>query len=94
MNKVIIFLLLLVSSNCFGQDLNLMLKQASNYERFLKEDSALLKYKEVLVAQPEQSSSLIKSSLLTASIGARQLDKIAKKNAFETAKTFAEQAWQ
>jgi tetratricopeptide (TPR) repeat protein len=70
----------------------MLLKQASNLERFVKEDSALLKYKEVLNVEENNMQALIKSSLLTISIGGRQPDIKVKKDFFERAKVYADKA--
>jgi dihydroneopterin aldolase len=50
MKKIFIALLIGIPASVFSQDVNVMMKQASNYERSLKEDSALMRYKEVLSA--------------------------------------------
>ena len=65
---------------------------ALNYERALKEDSALLKYKTILAADSLNVTALIKISLLNASNSARQTAVISKHELLNTAKYFADKA--
>lgn len=78
--------------NAQSQDVNVLMKQANNYERALKEDSALLKYKEVLATNPNNLQALVKSSLLISAAGARQTNKAVQKEDYEAAKMFGDKA--
>lgn len=92
MKKILLCLFIIVSGKMYCQDVNVLLKQAINYEKTLKEDSAILKYKDVLAANAENIQALIKTSLLTTALGARQPDKFQQKEKYEIAKTFADKA--
>ncbi len=74
----------------YSQDVNVLLKQAVNYERALKEDSALLKYKAVLAVDSGNISALLKVSLLTTSFGNRQITVQLKQESIIKANYFAD----
>jgi predicted Zn-dependent protease len=92
MKNLLIGLLLLVVSNLQAQDVKVLLKEADNFERSLKEDNALDKYKQVLTIEPTNFLALTKSAELSSGIGARQVDKKVKKNYYEAARTYADKA--
>ena len=92
MKKVCLLLFILITTKNFAQEINVLLKQALNYERALKEDSALLKYKTILAADSLNVTALIKISLLNASNSARQTAAISKHELLNTAKYFADKA--
>lgn len=92
MKKIFVAVCLFFSATAFSQDVTGLLKQASNFERQVKEDSALVKYKEVLGIDANNPTSLIKVSLLTTSIGGRQADKKVRKSYFEQAQGYADRA--
>ena len=92
MKRLLVIAVALLSGNVFAQDVNVLLKEASNFERTLKDDQALDKYKSVLVADPSNIQSLIKSSELSSAIGGRQTDKKVKQRYYEQAKDFADKA--
>lgn len=80
------------SVNVFAQDVNVQLKEASNLEKSFKDDQALIKYKDVLVTDPNNIFALVRSSELLSVIGSRQSDKNAKLDYFTKARDFAEKA--
>lgn len=87
------YILLLIAS-CFGlmvqsQDLNTLLKEASNLEIQLKETAALDKYKEVLLADPNNIKALVKAAELNVAIGGREKNKNTVRLYYETAYAFA-----
>ena len=86
MKKVCLLLFILITTKNVAQEINVLLKQALNYERALKEDSALLKYKTILAADSLNVTALIKISLLNASNSARQTAVISKHELLNTAK--------
>lgn len=92
MKKILLFLFAFCSMCAQSQDINVLLKQALNDERALKEDSAMVKYKEVLSTNGDNMQALIKTSLLTLAAGARQSDKKVQKGYYETAQMFADKA--
>lgn len=89
-------LLMLLIPICFAansQDVNVLLKEADNFERQLKEPEALDKYKQVIAADQANLKALVKAAELNASIGGRQTDKNAKRIYFETATAYAKKAF-
>ncbi len=90
------FLLFLLIPICFvveAQDIAVLLKEADNFERQIKESEALDKYKQVLVADPTNLKALVKAAELNAAIGGRLPDKTSKKLYFETANAYAKKAY-
>ncbi len=77
-----------------AQDINVLLKEADNLEKQQKEAEALEKYKQVLLLNPTQFKSLVKSAELNVSLGNRQPDKNNKRLYYETALSFANRAFQ
>jgi hypothetical protein len=92
-NKLILVLLLFANVIVKAQDVNIVLKDASNLEKQLKEPEALEKYKQAASMDPNNISALIKCTELSCSIGARQTDKNAKANFYNDAKTYAQKAF-
>jgi hypothetical protein len=76
-----------------AQDINLLLKEASNLEKQLKEPEALEKYKQIATADTTNIAVLVKCAELNCSIGARQTDKNAKANYYKDAQTCAKKAF-
>ena len=75
-----------------AQDVAVLLKEADNYERQIKEPEALEKYQSIIELDPSNVKALVKASELNASIGGRQLDKNNKRLYFETSLAFAKKA--
>ena len=75
-----------------AQDVNILLKEASNFEKQLKEPEALEKYKQVIAIDPKNILGLVKCTELNCSIGARQTDKNTKINFYNEAQTCAQKA--
>lgn len=75
-----------------AQDVNILLKEASNFEKQLKEPEALAKYKQVIATDPDNMIALVKCTELNCSMGARQTDKNAKTNFYNEAQTCAQKA--
>lgn len=76
-----------------AQDINVLLKEADNLEKQLKEPEALEKYKQVLLQNPVQLKALVKVAELNVSLGNRQTDKNSKRLYYETALSFANRAF-
>ncbi len=87
-------MLMIQSFSVQSQDINILLKEASNFERVQKENEALEKYKLVLTQDPVNLKALVKATELSASIGGRQPDKNNKRLFYETALSYAKRAWQ
>ncbi|MBW0178279.1 tetratricopeptide repeat protein [Sediminibacterium sp.] len=77
-----------------AQDINILLKEASNLERVQKDNEALEKYKQVLALEPTHLKALVRSAELSASIGGKLNDKNSKRLYYETALAYAKRAWQ
>lgn len=92
------YLLLLFCAFCLfsvnAQEINVLLKEADNLEKQLKEPEALEKYKQVLLQNPTHLKSLVKLAELNVAIGNRQTDKNSKRLYYETAMSFANRAFQ
>lgn len=84
------FLFLTVQS----QDIPLLLKEADNFEKQLKEPEALEKYRQVLLLDPANTKALVKASEMNVSVGNRQTDKNTKRLYYETALSYANRAFQ
>lgn len=84
------FLFLTVQS----QDIPLLLKEADNFEKQLKEPEALEKYRQVLLLDPANTKALVKASEMNVSLGNRQTDKNTKRLYYETALSYANRAFQ
>lgn len=76
-----------------AQDINVLLKEADNLEKQLKEPEALEKYKQVLLQNPVQLKALVKAAELNVALGNQQTDKNSKRLYYETALSFANRAF-
>ncbi|RFM27114.1 hypothetical protein [Deminuibacter soli] len=74
-----------------AQDVNLLLKEADNLEKQLKDEQALEKYKSVIAADPKNMLAFTKATELSCAIGARQTDKNAKAKYYNDALQLATQ---
>lgn len=90
----ILLCLLFCGQLLFAQDINILLKEASNLERVQKDNEALEKYKQILSIEPVHLKALVRSAELSASIGGKQTDKNSKRLYYETALAYAKRAWQ
>src|SRR5437868_11114085 len=90
--RILFFFLLMMSVCVHSQDVNLLLKEASNLERQLKEQEALEKYQQIVTIDTTDIAVLVKCTELNCSIGARQADKNAKANYYKDAQTYAQKA--
>ena len=76
-----------------SQDINILLKEADNFEKQQNGVGALEKYKQILVLEPANLKSLVKAAELNVSIGNKQTDKSGKRIYYETALSFANRAY-
>jgi tetratricopeptide (TPR) repeat protein len=90
--RFLVAVMLLISTQAFAQDVNVLLKEAQNAERSLKENEAFDKYKQALTVEPNNMQALIRCAELSETIGGRQEDKKAKKASFEMAQAYADKA--
>lgn len=90
-------LFIVALSVCFlaskAQDVNTMLKEASNLEKQFKEADALQKYMQVADADPKNITALVKCTELNCSIGAKQKDIPAKSPYYNAALVYAQKAY-
>ena len=91
--RILFFLasLLLVKVS-HSQDVDVLLKQAVNFDREVKEPEAIEKYKEVLSIAPANFKALYRLTELNAAIGSRQLKDKDKLPYFQLAYDYAQQA--
>src|SRR3954452_3408693 len=92
MKQVFVIAVFFLSGKMFAQEVNVLLKEATNLEYALKDEQALAKYKEILATDPVNMQALLRSSELCSDIGGRQKDKAAKEDFYGKAKDFAEKA--
>ncbi|MCW3080175.1 hypothetical protein [Segetibacter sp.] len=92
MKRLLVIAVIIISGRVVAQDATVLLKEASNLERSLKDEQALDKYKSVLSSDPANLQSLIRSSEISSAIGSRQVDKKAKQEFYERAKDYADKA--
>lgn len=76
-----------------AQDVALTMKEAENFEKQLKEDAALEKYKSLALADSTFVPAVLKAAELSCSIGARLKEVPARKPYYEQALKFATQAY-
>jgi tetratricopeptide (TPR) repeat protein len=89
------FLILILVALCvtsFSQDVNVLMKEAQNFDKALKETDALNKYQQILAVSPTNVTALLRSAEITAAIGSRQKEKKARKPYYEAARVFAGKA--
>lgn len=79
----------LLSLAGFSQDINLLLKEARQFEAVPDEKAALAKYKDVLKQQPLHMFALCKASELCSRIGKRQKDAKLRDDYFNAAGIYA-----
>lgn len=89
----LLLFLMFIGFSLQAQDINLLLKEADNFEKQQKGVEALEKYKQVLILDPVNIKSLIKSAEINVSLGNRQADKNSKRIYYETALSFANRAF-
>ncbi|MBN9298327.1 MAG: hypothetical protein J0I41_15080 [Filimonas sp.] len=92
--KKMIFLLLssLLITVCHAQDVNVLLKEADNFDRQLKEPDAVEKYKAVLAIDAKNIKALVRLTEISCAIGGRVIDKKARKPFYDQAVVYAGQA--
>lgn len=76
-----------------AQDVALTMKEAENFEKQLKEDAALEKYKTLALADSTYLPAVLKAAELSCSAGARLKDVKARQPYYEQALKFAGQAY-
>jgi len=90
--KLIVLFPLICGFFVHAQDVNLLLKEASNFEKQLKEIEALEKYREIAAIDTGNIFVLVKCTELNCSIGGRQTDKNSKVKNYTDAKAYAQKA--
>ncbi len=92
MKNIFLGAILLVSIVSNSQDVVVVLKEADNFEKILKEEQALEKYRLALSIAPDNIGALVKAAELNCNIAGRQSDKKAKRTYVDAAKAYAERA--
>lgn len=92
MRIVLLFCMLFYLKGLCAQETFVLLKEADNFEKSLKENEALDKYKQVLLGEPNNCKALVKATELSCRIGGRAVQKSDKKLYFETALAYANRA--
>jgi tetratricopeptide (TPR) repeat protein len=87
---VTVFLVALCFFTTNAQDVNVLFKQADNFETQLKETEALNVYKQILIAEPANMKALLKATELSCSTGERLPIKNDKRLTFESALAYAQ----
>lgn len=87
------FLFFICSAALYAQDVNLLLKEASNYEKQLNETEAYKKYAQVAEIDTKNMAALVKCTEINSAIGARQKDKNTKSIYYNAAQAFAQKAY-
>lgn len=72
MRILVLFIAVFVSNWSFSQDVEVLLKQADNFDKQVKEQEAIDKYKEVLAVDSLNFRALYRLTELNAGIGTRQ----------------------
>jgi hypothetical protein len=93
MKKLLSIVILFFVIAAKAQDVAVLLKEADNYEKQLKEPEALDKYKLALVADATNIKALVKVTELSDNIGARTINKNDKRLMYESALAFAQRAY-
>lgn len=93
MKYILTFLFFICSAVLYAQDVNLLLKEASNYEKQLNETEAYKKYAQVAEIDKKNMSALVKCTEINSAIGARQKDKNTKSIYYNAAQAFAQKAY-
>jgi len=75
-----------------SQDINVLFKEADNFEKQQKEPEALDKYKQILGLEPANIKALVKAAELNISMSNRQPDKTSKRLYIESSFSFAKRA--
>lgn len=92
--NLVVFILLFNAACLRAQDVNVLLKEADNFEKQQKDQPALDKYKEILLIAPANIRALVHSAELNLSLGSRVTDKNGMRLYYESAADFAQRAWQ
>ena len=89
----LIILLMCFGLNIYAQDVNVLMKEASNFEKQLNEADAYKKYEQVTQLDDKNITALVKCTEITCAIGMRQKDEASKTNYYTTAQKFAQKAY-
>ena len=93
MKYIMIFLFFLCATFLHAQDINVLLKEASNYEKQLNETEAYKRYAQVAELDAKNITALVKCIEINCAIGTRQKDENQKAIYFNSAQTFAQKAY-
>ncbi len=94
MKTLFLLISVLFTQISFSQDIDVLLKQADNFDKQVKETEAIEKYKEILAIAPNNFKALYRLTELNAAIGSRQIKDKDKIPFFQTAYDYAQQAYK
>ncbi len=94
MKHLFLLVTILLAKISFSQDVDVLLKQANNFDKQVKEAEAIEKYKEVLAIAPNNFKALYRLTELNAAIGSRQVKDKDKVPFFQSAYDYAQQAYK
>jgi hypothetical protein len=93
MRTLLILFTCLLTRFSFAQDLDVMIKQADNLDKQVKEQEAMEKYKEILAIDATNFKALLRLTELNAAFGSRQVKDKDKLPFFQAAKDYADKAF-
>ena len=93
MKYLLIIFSLVFTFSLHAQDVNVLMKEASNYEKQLNETEAYKRYSQVADLDPKNITALVKCTEINCALGARQKDENQKASYYNTAYTFAQKAY-
>lgn len=92
MRILLLITLMLFVQRGFAQDIDVLVKQADNFDRQVKENEAIEKYKEILSIDASHFRSLFRLTELNVAIGSRQVKDKDKLPFFQLASEYAQKA--
>lgn len=92
MEKILFVVMMFCGLAAISQDVNVLMKEATNFERSLKNNEAIEKYEAVVKIEPANVKALVKLSELYASNGALLKDKGQQQQMYNQALQHAEKA--
>ncbi len=89
MKSIFLFIFLGIAQFLFAQDVSLLLKEADNYDKQLKEQEAIDKYREILSADSNNYRSILRLTEIFAARGARHKVEKQRIPFYDTAFSYA-----
>lgn len=83
----------MVAMMVYSQDVNVLFKEADNFEKQQKENDALEKYKQILILNPASMKALVKAAEMNVIVSNGIVDKKTKRLYIESSLAFAKRAY-